>query len=53
MSDVLQMGELIEGILLVVREDFVPVGSVEKSIEFLKQSGLSVTGCVLNGGKWG
>ena len=53
MSDVLQMGELIEGILLVVREDFVPVGSVEKSIEFLKQSGLSVTGCVLNGGTWG
>ena len=46
MSDVLQMRELAEGILLVVREDFVPVNSVEKSMEFLQQSGLSVIGCI-------
>lgn len=51
LSDVQQMRTLIEGVLLIVREDVVSVDRVSKSEEFLKQSGISITGCVLNGGK--
>lgn len=51
MSDVQQMRELIEGVLFIVREDVVSVNHVSKSMEFLKQAGIPVTGCVLNGGK--
>lgn len=51
MSDVQQMRELIEGVLFIVREDVVSVNNVSKSMEFLKQTGIPITGCILNGGK--
>lgn len=51
LSDVQYMRELVEGILLVVREDIARMGSVSKSAEYLNRTGIEVIGCVLNGRK--
>ena len=53
LSDVQQMRELLEGVLFVVRKDFVTVGNVRKSMEFLELTGIEIVGGVINfsGGK--
>lgn len=51
LSDVQQMRELMDGVLLVAREDTVSIGNVSKSMEFLDCSGIEIIGCVLNGRK--
>lgn len=48
LSDVQQMRGLLDGVMLVVRPDWVLRRSVEDSIKFLDKSGIPVTGSILN-----
>lgn len=48
LSDVQQMRGLMDGVLLVVRQDWVLRSAVEESLDFLRKSGIAVTGGVLN-----
>lgn len=48
LSDVQQMRGLMDSVVLVVRPDWVLRSAVEESLEFLKKSGIPVTGGILN-----
>ena len=49
LSDVQLMRGLMDSVVLVVRPDWVLRGAVEESLEFLKKSGIPVTGGIVNG----
>ena len=49
LSDVQLMRGLMDSVILVVRPDWVLRGAVEESLEFLKKSGIPVTGGIVNG----
>lgn len=49
LSDVQQMRGLMDGVLLVVRQDQVSRLVVEESLEFLEKAGIPVAGSILNG----
>lgn len=51
LSDVLQMNELLEGILLVVRQDKAAMKDVAEAAARLEHTGIPVLGCILNGKK--
>ena len=42
------MRGLMDGVLLVVRQDCVLRSAVEESLDFLKKSGIAVAGGILN-----
>ena len=48
LSDVQHMRGLMDGVLLVVRQDCVLRSAVEESLDFLKKSGIAVAGGILN-----
>lgn len=52
LSDVQQMSSLIEGVLLVTRQDTASLSAVSQSITFLEHTGIPVIGCILNGKKY-
>lgn len=48
LSDVQQMRGLMDGVILVVRQDWVLRSAVDESLKCLVKSGISVTGSVVN-----
>lgn len=51
LADVQMMRGLMDGVLLVVRQDVASVNDVTDSIEFLEKAGIEIMGGILNGGK--
>lgn len=52
LSDVQQMRGLMEGVLLVTRQDAASLNAVTQSVTFLEHTGIPVIGCILNGKKY-
>lgn len=49
LSDIQQMRGLMDGVLLVVRKNWVTSIQVEESRGFLEKTGIRILGCVVNG----
>lgn len=49
LADVQQMRGLMDGVLLVVRQDYVLRAAVEESLDYLEKAGISMLGGILNG----
>lgn len=49
LSDIQQMRGLMDGVLLVVRQNRTTSVQVEQSAEFLEKTGIRILGCVVNG----